>query len=162
MSPERFQARLQSVFEDRGLVLRRAIHPSDESAIKKDQPLRYGEKRFTWQVWRKSKTGKYQRVWNITHPDGRPKGLYEEEIAWMARCDNYRYWKNNPDRPTTHDLNRMDRDLFNMEGEEIEKEKRREAWRKYRREECMPRLRHDLVRRSGMVRHGSKTQHSMR
>lgn len=162
MSPKEFESRLRTVFEDRGLSLRRCLHPSDSTAIRKGRPLRYGEKRFTWQVWRKSKTGKEQMVWNIVNPDGTPRGLHEREIAWMAFCDNYRHWKNNYDHPTQWDLDRMDQTLFNMDGEAEERRKNMERWREWRRRECMPALRHDLMRSDRSMRHASSTQHAVR
>ena len=162
MSPKDFEARLRTVFEDRGLSLRRELHPSDRTAIKRNRPLRYGEKRFTWQVFRKSKTGKEQMVWNITRPSGKPAELHEREIAWMARCDNYRHWKNNCDAPTQWDLDRMDQTLFNMDGEEEERRKQMDRWREYRREHCMPAFRHDLIRMDRSLRNASTTQHAAR
>lgn len=161
MNPSTFERKLRSTFEDRGLFLRRALHPLDARAIRFNRKLPKGEKRFTWQIFRKSKTGKIQMVWNICHRDGSPKGLYEEEIAHMAICDNYQYWKNDPDSPTRADLDRMDVGLFNIDEEEAERRRRADAWREYRREHCMPRMRHDFLRADRNIRAASTIQHAV-
>lgn len=159
MLQETFEKKIRARFEDRGLFVRRCLHPNDFRSIRLGRKPPLGEKRFPYCIFRRSQNGAVNMIWIVEWRDGTPKPLMDSEIEFMSRCDNYRYWRNRV--PNKWDLDRMDRYLFNVEEEDRLKAKRKAEWRDYRRREIMPVFRHDLMKNS-IIRTESKTFNPMR
>lgn len=159
MTPETFERKIRARFEDRGLFVRRCLHPRDARRIALGLPLAFNEKRFPYCVFRRSPRGAVNMIWIVEWPDRTPKPLTDAEIEHMSRCDNYRYWRNR--KPNKQDLDNMDRDLFRIDEEEERKRKSRAEWREYRKREIVPRFRHDLLR-NAIIRTESTTRNPVR